>query len=952
MMIRSLQFSNLVFLVYVLVSKLQPASSNIFSITPSVLGEDEEQQEGMVTFEEFDVKNRAKPCIFKIGEMVRNLQGREQKEIDEEEQHHHQTSQRHRRMVSVHLPLQRNGCDVINVDIPHDGVKMSFNKVKSMSNSDMNIAEGDASAGDGGADSNIMSPGAFSHWSGTESSNGSVFNFVQDNEGHLAGSLVDVANKNVFQFHSTHDGDYVVTITPSSDFPPEDDPHFPDEVPAVDIGARKLLRNRKSNENDTSSFLNIDTQWNDNAASLMLGQIKDNLSGQAKRKLYDDLGGNLDVMVVWTKKAECDLSGLPAGCTVTPATEANMLGLIDLAVLETNTAYQNSNINTELLLVHAYRHISYVETSFSQSLADIRTGAAPFTDVQPNRATYGADLVALIVYIPGSCGRAYVGPNINYMYSVTGYNCATGNYSFGHEIGHNLGCLHDRGTVGTCSDTLYQYGWRDPSANFRTVLAYSCVAGECDNNPGGSCSRVPYFSNPNTLYNNQAVGDANNDNARRINDVRATVAAYFPHSLTTPSPVPITPAPTRPPSPAFCGDGVCNVGDGEGCGSCSSDCLLPTHCNNVINSWTNGFANSAVYGIVFDVTVGSTNLYFYDLWVYILQTATAKVYLKLGSHTSDSNLLNWTKVFDSTISPGSNNRASMDFSLSRFYAPAGSTVAFYISYGAGSTFVYTQTGTFSNADISVLSGNIMREQIGSALPATYASGYDFLEIIRYDYAPSAASANPSESPSTDPISIPSSNPSSEPSSSPNILASPEPSSNPVESPSTDPISIPSSNPSSEPSSSPNILASPEPSSNPVESPSTDPISIPSSNPSSIPSLVPSVAPQSTTPAPAPTPTTSTCTCNTEVNRMRTEIEMLKKMLEEVVNHISTPGPSASTPTPSIVCVDRTGAWLVENSSIMRSWCTWVKKKADLTANRCRKYKLADDCPVACGVCSP
>ena len=51
-----------------------------------------------------------------------------------------------------------------------------------------------------------------------------------------------------------------------------------------------------------------------------------------------DDGSELDVMVLWTEFAECSQSGLAAGCTLSTTTYDNMVALIELAVVETNTA--------------------------------------------------------------------------------------------------------------------------------------------------------------------------------------------------------------------------------------------------------------------------------------------------------------------------------------------------------------------------------------------------------------------------------------------------------------------------------------------------------------------------------------------------------------------------------------------------------------------------------------
>lgn len=46
------------------------------------------------------------------------------------------------------------------------------------------------------------------------------------------------------------------------------------------------------------------------------------------------------------------------------------------------------------------------------------------------------------------------------MFSVTRAGCAVANKSFAHEVGHNMGCLHDRGTEGECSASATYYGYR------------------------------------------------------------------------------------------------------------------------------------------------------------------------------------------------------------------------------------------------------------------------------------------------------------------------------------------------------------------------------------------------------------------------------------------------------------------------------------------------------------
>jgi len=232
-----------------------------------------------------------------------------------------------------------------------------------------------------------------------------------------------------------------------------------------------------------------------------------------------------------------------------------MRDLVNLAITETNVAYQASGINAELELVHAYREPNYVEANnnaFDKALDDITFDDGSM-GIDNKRAQYGADIVAFLIDDYQYCGIAWVGPDYGYMFSVTGYNCATGSYVFGHEVGHNMGCWHDRGTDNRCNTNIYggyEYGWRDPDGGFGTIMSYGCSTGECDNNPSNGCETIQRFSSSTVQYNGKALGDSLSDCARQHNDVRVTVAGYF-DDATTPAPeASSTPAPEASSTPA------------------------------------------------------------------------------------------------------------------------------------------------------------------------------------------------------------------------------------------------------------------------------------------------------------------------------------------------------------------------------------------------------------------
>ena len=383
------------------------------------------------------------------------------------------------------------------------------------------------------------------HFHGESDEDGSSLEYILSgpNSNVVFGSLVDVTDSTVSQFSADALGQPVVDIISTNDFPDEADPVLDDYQRVLEEMPEKT-----SLSNLRGKKLSSETP----------GKTSLQFFHDGSRKLGDDNGGNLDVLVVWTANAECRNSGLARGCERTPQTKSNIEATINLAVTETNTAYDLSSVATQLNLVHA-EYIEYTETSnaYNDALGQLKSTTDGIMDnVHALRTLYGADLVAMIIDDPQYCGIAYLGPSQSLMFSVTAWNCATGYYSFGNEIGHNLGCNHDKGTKDACSSSATNYGYRDPSADFRSILAYNCASGQCDENAGGGCTRVQRFSNPYNLYNGKIIGDTSTNNAKKINDVKATIAAYYAHvSTVVSSPAPsqaltTTQTPTKQPSTA------------------------------------------------------------------------------------------------------------------------------------------------------------------------------------------------------------------------------------------------------------------------------------------------------------------------------------------------------------------------------------------------------------------
>jgi hypothetical protein len=224
-----------------------------------------------------------------------------------------------------------------------------------------------------------------------------------------------------------------------------------------------------------------------------------------------DDGSTIDVLVVYT----------PASMSVYGA--AGVESLINLAVAETNQAYLNSGVTTRLNLVGTAL-VDYTESgSMSTDLSRLTAKGDGYMDqVHALRDQLGADTVTLIEESPDYCGIAWLMSGLSagfesYAFSVVYSACATGYYSFGHELGHNQGCAHDHDNA-TSGLFDYSFGWQEPNEAFRTIMAYNCTSG---------CSRVQHFSSPNVLYGSQPTGVADYaDNARSIDEAAFTVANW------------------------------------------------------------------------------------------------------------------------------------------------------------------------------------------------------------------------------------------------------------------------------------------------------------------------------------------------------------------------------------------------------------------------------------------
>jgi hypothetical protein len=249
----------------------------------------------------------------------------------------------------------------------------------------------------------------------------------------------------------------------------------------------------------------------------------------------------VDVLVLFTPAFVTDKGGI-----------AQAQAAVDHLVALSNQAYADSGVSMQLRKV-AGELVQVANTGTNGSvLTALTDGTGAFGGIKARRDALGADLVTIVrPYAKqhhSGCGVAWIGgwngspisQSSAHAYSVvsegrdrggTGWYCDV--TSFAHELGHNMGLMHDRATMGTGGGqgaTPYAYGY-GISGVFGTVMSYQWP-------------KLGKFSNPNdfTCAGSQRCGVPESDTARSANNAKALnftrtgVAAFRAASAAKPPP--------------------------------------------------------------------------------------------------------------------------------------------------------------------------------------------------------------------------------------------------------------------------------------------------------------------------------------------------------------------------------------------------------------------------------
>lgn len=203
--------------------------------------------------------------------------------------------------------------------------------------------------------------------------------------------------------------------------------------------------------------------------------------------------------------------------------------MIGTGTSQTTTAFSRGGVQAQMQLAvtkeYDYAQQANMQTDLTRFSG---SGDSFMDDVHGLRDTHQADMNVLLVgeAMGGACGIGYLltssSPALvkSVQFSVVARPCATGYYSFSHELGHNLGNHHDLPNAPGGGYFSYSTGHYNEAAAMRTIMAYPC--------PNVTCTRYLYFSAPAVLVNGVPSGVENvSDNARSLSTTTPLVAHVY-----------------------------------------------------------------------------------------------------------------------------------------------------------------------------------------------------------------------------------------------------------------------------------------------------------------------------------------------------------------------------------------------------------------------------------------
>lgn len=214
---------------------------------------------------------------------------------------------------------------------------------------------------------------------------------------------------------------------------------------------------------------------------------------------------------------------------------------IAVTMAHANQVSVNNNLGITFELVYSGL-ANYTQETIGADWVNLQTdGNGKLDEVNELRQNNNADLVAILNYYAsgGTAGIANLLTskygNNRAVFSATRVNFAVNSNTFIHEIGHNLGAMHnpyqgsDPGPTNweNWTENTYSAGWRweGSDGNYYADLMSYNSGSEYEN--GIFTSHIPYFSDPNHTHLGGVAGDpVLGDNARTLKEIKHYIARY------------------------------------------------------------------------------------------------------------------------------------------------------------------------------------------------------------------------------------------------------------------------------------------------------------------------------------------------------------------------------------------------------------------------------------------
>lgn len=223
----------------------------------------------------------------------------------------------------------------------------------------------------------------------------------------------------------------------------------------------------------------------------------------------------IDMLVAYTPTARTGAGG-----------DSAIKALIETGIANTNKAFTDSGVNLKVRLVGTLALTQNETGNWSSDLSALSSKTDGKWDaVHAERTRLGADQVTVVGEFPGSsvAGIGYIKAGSGTAFTVV-KRSAFSQYTFSHELGHNVGLQHSDGYVNS-------------SAGFRTIMAY------------GSVPRILRYSNPSIAYKSSATGSSASNSASILNANGKTTANLVATKVAdTVTEIPVV-TPTTPTTP-------------------------------------------------------------------------------------------------------------------------------------------------------------------------------------------------------------------------------------------------------------------------------------------------------------------------------------------------------------------------------------------------------------------